>query len=202
VPDETARFPAAPRPQAHTPVLLFVGILRESKGVLDLLDACGRVRGAGVDFSLRLVGEFAPPTFEAEVRARIDSLGLASCVQLPGPRFSDDKWREFAVADVFCFPTFFEHESLPGVIIEAMQFALPVVATRWRGIPSMVDDGRSGFLAEVHDIDALAGAITRLCADPELRRETGSVGRAKYERTFTDEAYRRTIERAICAVRD
>ena len=60
-----------------------------------------------------------------------------------------------------------------------------MVATEVGGVPELVEDGGSGFLVPPRDPDALAGALQRLIADPELRRRMGQAGREKALKEFT-----------------
>jgi glycosyltransferase involved in cell wall biosynthesis len=119
---------------------------------------------------------------------------------MAGPLTGDDKWRNFARADVFCLPTYYEREGMPLVVLEAMQFSLPVVATRWRGIPSMVRDGRTGFLVPVHDSVATADRLEQLVRNPDLRRTLGAAARAEFERNFTLQVFAARIEQALLSI--
>lgn len=69
--------------------------------------------------------------------------------------------------DIFVFPS--KHEGLGSILIDAMQFGLPIVATAVGGIPDLVIDGENGILIGEDDADALAAAITRLFSDAALR---------------------------------
>jgi glycosyltransferase involved in cell wall biosynthesis len=165
--------------------ILFVGALRESKGVMVLLEACVALRQRGLAFRLELMGDFNCVEFEAQVRNVIGSRDLQSQVHLLGVCRDEAKWQAYAKADIFCFPSFYECENLPVVIIEAMQFGLPVVATRWRGIPALVEDEQQGLLVSTHSPEEVADRLARLIVDPELRRRLGRSGRERYLREFT-----------------
>jgi glycosyltransferase involved in cell wall biosynthesis len=180
--------------------LLFVGLLCESKGVEVLVEACRQLRRRGVDFRLELVGRFESPAYERRVRGAIDEAGLADRIELPGVVTGRAKLERFAAADVFCFPTFFEAETFSVVLVEALSFGLPVVTTRWRGIPSIVDEGEQGFLVPVRDPAALADGIARLAERPQLRREMGRRGRRKFLEEFTAERYRQRLDRILAEV--
>jgi glycosyltransferase involved in cell wall biosynthesis len=78
-----------------------------------------------------------------------------------------------------------------------MQFSLPVVATRWRGVPSVVVDGESGVLVPVRNPARLEAALATLLQDPDLRARMGSRGRELYLQRFTDERFRRDMEAAL-----
>jgi glycosyltransferase involved in cell wall biosynthesis len=81
------------------------------------------------------------------------------------------------------------------VLLEAMQFQLPVVATRWRGIPSIVEDQVSGFLVPIKDSDALAEKLKLLILNPALRNQMGAAGRRKYCQDFTAQRHHQQMER-------
>ena len=68
-------------------------------------------------------------------------------------------------------------------------FGLPTVATRWRGIRDMVDDGTTGFLVDRGSPDQVADRLDALLGDRRLRRAMGRAARAKYEREFRLEHY-------------
>ncbi|HEY2826902.1 MAG TPA: glycosyltransferase, partial [Pirellulales bacterium] len=93
-----------------------------------------------------------------------------------------------------CLPTFYEAETFGVVLVEAMSFQLPVVATRWRGIPEIVDDGVTGFLIEAKKASAVADRLQQLQLNPDLRLAMGEAGRAKFLREFTAELYWQRME--------
>lgn len=82
-----------------------------------------------------------------------------------------------AACDVFFYPS--RHEGLGSVLLDAMAFGLPVVATRAGGIPEIVPDGLAGFLCEVGDVAAMAAAILALRADRGLRERIGAANRER-----------------------
>jgi glycosyltransferase involved in cell wall biosynthesis len=65
-------------------------------------------------------------------------------------------------------------------VVEAMMFALPVVATRWRGIPDIVDESTTGQLVPPRDPKATADQLRTLIRDRDLRQRMGRAGRARY----------------------
>ena len=77
-----------------------------------------------------------------------------------------------------------DQEGTPVALIEAQACGLPVVSTLHSGIPEVVLDGQTGLLVPEGDVDALAGAIVRIAAEPELWPRLGAAGRAHVEATF------------------
>jgi glycosyltransferase involved in cell wall biosynthesis len=177
--------------------LLYAGVIAQSKGILVLVDACRQLHQQGLDVRLQLMGAFESPQFEATLRTAIDDADLTGHVEFLGSLTGDAKAARFRVSDVFCYPTYFAAESFGIVLIEAMQFSLPVVATRWRGVASVVADGESGILVATRDVAALAGALRTLLTDSELRRQMGHRGRELYLERFTEERYRDQMEAVL-----
>ncbi|MEX2112394.1 MAG: glycosyltransferase [Pirellulales bacterium] len=165
--------------------ILFVGALRESKGVLVLIEACKKLATRGVPFQLEVMGQWHSDEFAIRVRQRIEELNLSQQVRFLGMLTGGDKLAAYRRASVFCFPTFFRCETFGLVLLEAMAHGVPVVSTRWRGIPTVVDDGETGFLVEPKDSDAVAHRLAELANDAELRKRMGQAGRSKFEREFT-----------------
>lgn len=75
-------------------------------------------------------------------------------------------------------------EPFGRVLIEAMALGRPLIAPREGGPLEIVVDGDTGILVPPRDPSALAAAIDRLIADPELRRRMGAAGRARVEAVF------------------
>jgi glycosyltransferase involved in cell wall biosynthesis len=174
--------------------ILFMGILCESKGLLALIDACGQLKSRGVPFELNVVGQFQTSTFESVLRRRIEELNLQDAVCFHGVLQGDAKWHTFSQSDVFCLPSFYASESFPIVLLEAMSFQLPVVATRWRGIAEIVDDESTGYLVEPHDATAVADRLEQLQQSPDLRERLGSSGRQKFLQKYTLQRHLQQME--------
>jgi glycosyltransferase involved in cell wall biosynthesis len=169
--------------------ILYVGVLKQDKGILVLLESMRLLREQGHDLELYLVGDSVPRQFRETVEATIRDYGLAGRVTLTGVLVGEAKRQVFRNADIFCFPTFFASETFGLVVVEAMSAGMPVVATDWRGLPTIVDDGRDGFLVPTRDPMALADKLSRLLQDPGLRARMGAAARRKYESMFTPEAF-------------
>jgi glycosyltransferase involved in cell wall biosynthesis len=169
--------------------MLFMGILCESKGLIVLLEACADLLRRGVPFELHVAGQFQTEEFAAIVRRKVEDLNLEHAVHFRGVLQGDAKWQAFAEADVFCLPSFYESESFPTVLLEAMSFQLPVVATRWRGIVEIVHDESTGYLVDCHEVIGVADRLERLHADPELRERLGIAGRQKFLREYSLERH-------------
>ncbi len=182
-------------------VLLFTGVLIAGKGVMVLLEAFQRLCARGVNARLELMGKWGDPDFRAACEGFIARHDLRERVRFLGVKRDAEKLAHFAGCDIFCFPSHFDAESFGLVLVEAMQFAKPVVSTRWRGIPSVVQEGVNGFLVPVEDPGSVADRLARLAADPTLRRSMGEAGRRIFEERFTLERFHRRMEEALLGLR-
>lgn len=165
--------------------LLFVGRLVERKGVEVAVRALPRVlreRPA----RLTVVGEGAR---EAQIRDAARAAGVEDRVRFAG-RVSDEELRRlYAACDVFLLPAVVDRkgdtEGLGVVLLEALRFGRPVVASDVGGIPDIVEHGRTGWLVPAGDPAALAATLLRLAADPEEARRVARRGREVAGRRFS-----------------
>lgn len=74
-----------------------------------------------------------------------------------------------------------EYEGTPNVVLEAMASGLPVIATRIGGVPDIVREGTTGFLAEFGDVDAIVRVLLKLAQDSSLRERLGAESRRYVE---------------------
>ena len=156
-----------------------VGRLSPEKGASGLITALQKVRAAGLDAHLTVVGE--GPT-RPELDAWVASLGLGDHCHLLGALAEEDTLKQIARADVVALSSFME--GLPVVLMEAMGLGVPVVAPRLAGIPELVDHERNGLLFHPGDWDGLADAILRLANDPDLGRRLASAARETVQQGF------------------
>lgn len=185
--DHQSAYVAGMNRRGQAPLrVLFVGALMEAKGVFVLTQAATLLWAEGAEFTLDFMGSSNLATrrmIQRQAGRYADRLAFL------GVRTGDEKWEAYAGADIFCFPTHFEAEALPVVCLEAMMFGLPIVATRWRGVPAMVSDGETGMLVRTESSEDLSAALERLLADEDLRAAMGARGRARYEEEFTLQQY-------------
>jgi glycosyltransferase involved in cell wall biosynthesis len=95
--------------------------------------------------------------------------------------------RLLQAADIFLLTSI--SEGIPLTVIEAMAAGLPVVATRVGGVPEIVQEGHTGFLAPAGDDEQLSAAIKRLVDNASLRQKMGAAGRSRAETTFADDRF-------------
>jgi len=180
--------------------ILFMGILCEGKGLLTLIEACSLMQKAGRSFHLVCAGRFESESFRKEVELEIADHGLTETIEFPGELTGSEKWRAFREADVFCFPSHYHSESFGVVLIEAMSFGLPIVTTRWRGIPDVVGASGGAFIVEPKQPHLVAERLQALMGDVQLRASMGRKNRAWFCGHYTLAKYRERMEIALQGV--
>ena len=115
--------------------------------------------------------------------AAIAREGVADRVRLLGQR--TDLPELYALADVYVQPS--TSEGLGTAMLDAMAWALPVVATMAGGIPEAVRDGENGILLAGRNPYLLGEAIKKLCGEEELSVRLGRRGREIARTEFSDE---------------
>ena len=167
---------------------------RQPDDVLKIISVARLVEKKGIEFGLRAVAEVLrrniPVRYtivgDGPLRERLETLsrelGIAPMVRFTGPVPHASVARMLHDADVLLAPSVEapdgDVEGTPVAILEASASGIPVVATRHAGIPEIVTDGESGFLAEERDVDGLAGYIARLSESAALRERMGNAGKA------------------------
>lgn len=159
---------------------LFLSNMMEEKGVLVLLHACAILKKRECQFECKFVGQWRDVT-ENRFNTMCLELGISKNVYAYGGVYGDDKVEFFQQADAFIHPTL--NDCFPLVLLEAMQYSLPIVSTYEGGIPNIVDE-RVGFLVNPHDSVALADAMQYLMLHPNVGRERGRQGRMKFEQEY------------------
>lgn len=156
--------------------ILFVGRLVEKKGLLDLLSAAARLRAAGVDAPVTVVGD-GPQLRSARAFALAADVPVTFLGSQPRRSVRDEMHK----AAVLCAPSHTapsgDREGFGMVLAEAQATGLPVVATTCGGMVDAVDQGRTGFLVAERDVPALAAALERCLTQPALWARLSSAAR-------------------------
>jgi glycosyltransferase involved in cell wall biosynthesis len=145
--------------QRDKPIILSAARLERHKGFLTLLRAFSDLR-ATHDARLAILGQ---GSMREQIEAEIVRLGLQEHAALLG--FAHNPFAYMSKADVFVLAS--EFEGLPNVLVQAMAFGTPVVATDCKSGPAeILCGGRYGTLVPVGDVQALARGLGDALAQP------------------------------------
>ena len=163
--------------------IVFFGRLSAEKGVDLLIDAA-----AAASAPLVIVGD-GPKRAELEAQAAQRGGKTLFTGHLTGARL----WAHVEAATAMALPSVW-YEIAPKSILEAQARGKPVIATTIGGLPEMVEDGATGFLAKPSDLASLTDCVRRLYAmDDAGVARMGALARERALTNFTRERYYRDM---------
>jgi glycosyltransferase involved in cell wall biosynthesis len=164
-------------------VVTFAGEIRRIKGIETFLAAAGQVGGPDIRFLIvggcRASSGIDDAYTEEQLRQLIGADG-----RITYAGYRSDMPNIYQSSDVIVMASRCE-EAFGLVTLEAAAAGKPVVATRVGGIPEVVVDGQTGFLAEPGDAASLAERIQQLVDSPPLRTAMGERARERARAEFT-----------------
>jgi N-acetyl-alpha-D-glucosaminyl L-malate synthase BshA len=177
-------------------ILVHVSNFRPVKRLCDVIEIFDRVQKK-VPSRLLLMGD-GPDRSQAEWL--VNQKGLREKVDFLGKL--DRVYEKLSIADLMLVPS--EMESFGLAALEAMACEVPTVATSVGGVPEVIEHGRSGFLAPVGDVEAMAGYAIDILSDDRRLREMGKAARWEAQTRFCsskiipeyERFYERVLERA------
>ncbi|MGI9308718.1 MAG: glycosyltransferase family 4 protein [Gammaproteobacteria bacterium] len=141
-----------------------IGALDDShKGQMQIIDMARKYEQQSKRVAFVLVGSGLDEQKMRDASAGLGNIYFAGQV--------DNVGDYLAAFDVFLYPS--RHEGLGSVLLDAMAFNLPIIATRVGGIPDIVSDEVNGFLVTPDSIDDMWAGLQRLIDDERLRRSIG-----------------------------
>lgn len=160
-------------------VLVSAARLVPKKGLHLMPPALAQLRARGVPFRWRVLGD-GPELAALQEQCRRH--GVDDAVDFLGPQDNAAVRRELLAADAAVLPCVLaadgERDGIPIFLCEAMALGVPAVTTPVSGIPELVRDGDTGFLARPGDVASLADALARALGPRDTARAVGERGRA------------------------
>jgi glycosyltransferase involved in cell wall biosynthesis len=141
------------------PILLYVGNLKVSKGVLDLLEAFKELKKIRGNVRLSIVGGGPDQSLLKNAMARLD---VSDSVEFLGVQNHDEVAKLISSANLLVLPS--HAEGVPNVLLEAASCGTPCVATNVGGIPEVVVERKTGLVVEVGNVDAICNALDEALA--------------------------------------
>ena len=101
------------------------------------------------------------------------------------------------MADIFVFPTFYNNECFPLVLLEAMEQGIACISCNEGGISAIIDDGETGYIIDKHQSGMLADKLEYLIKHPEVCKDMGIKGRKKFYNEFTLNVFETQIKNIL-----
>jgi glycosyltransferase involved in cell wall biosynthesis len=170
--------------------VLYFGRLSAEKGLQTLIAACAEAR-----LALVLVG-----TGPEEARLRAIAERLDTRIAFCGYKAGDDLWAHVEAAMCVALPSIW-YENAPKSVLEAQARGKIAVVSNIGGLPELVEDGLTGFLAKAGDSGDLARALSGVSQlSPTRRLEIGEEARRRSLTSFTRDQYYRSMTSLYASV--
>jgi len=158
------------------------------KGYETLIDAVEQLASVHRGVQLHLVGA---GNDHARLQALVKQRGLDSLVTMWGKLTDAELEAAYASCDIFALPS--KKEGFGIVFLEAMRHGKPCIGGNHGGTPEVIVHDATGFLVEYGDVDQLSLALGVLYKDTARRHLIGAASRARFEKLFTFDAFRRSF---------
>lgn len=175
--------------------ILFLANLIKTKGPREFLLMARTVADRELQARFLVAGLPVDEHFYQSLRKFIEDESLADKVKFLGGVFGEDKNKIYRESDIFVYPT--HRDAFPLVILEAMQWSLPVISANEGAIPEVVIDGVTGYVVNPTDIYQLTDRVLKLVRDATLRQQMGEAGRRRYKDFYSIAAYQQNLQQAL-----
>ncbi|MBW2990863.1 glycosyltransferase family 4 protein [Candidatus Woesearchaeota archaeon] len=152
-------------------IVLFVGMTIPRKGIGKIIEMARRLKKENIVFLIAGEKRYGQKEYEQMIK----DYKLENKVFLLGQR--KDIIRFYQEADIFLLPA--EGEGLPGVIMEAMTFGVPCIASNIPCITELIENGKTGFLCNPKNINDFTQKIRLLAKNKQKREKMGRAGMNK-----------------------
>lgn len=176
-------------PEEDSVILLAVGSLTPKKNYEMMLDAFSNIAREFSQVYLRIVGG---GVLKEKLMRYVQEKSIQDRVLFLGNLDHASVEEEYKKASIFLLSS--DQEGCPNVLLEAMSFGIPSVATRVGAVPEIIDDTVSGLTSPRRDSLTFAEQIKKLILSEELRKAVGFSGREKIKSVFSNEVHIRQLK--------
>lgn len=170
---------------------LFLSNILESKGIFVLLDACSSLKKEGYHFLCHVVGNASKEISFIRLDQEINKREIEDVVVVHGPKYGEQKAMFLEKVDFFVFPTY--EDCFPLVLLEAIQYGLPVISTYEGAIPDIIQPNVNGILCQRGNLNELIAALKYLLLHEDVCIKMSKQNIERYLELFTLTIYEKNI---------
>jgi len=153
---------------------LFVGRTEEEKGIMTLIKAF-----QGTKHKLKIIGK-SSTEYDDKIRAYLKDNKLTN-IDFPGPKYGEDLWKIYRGARCVITPAEW-YENMPNVLLEAMLFSKPLIASDIGSFKELVADKKTGLLFEPKNVEDLRSKVELIFKNDILAK---TLGKNAYQEAIT-----------------
>lgn len=167
--------------------LLFISNMEEFKGWRKVLETCKLLANLQIDFTCDFIGAWPSSREKLYFYRYLEINNLKQYINHHGQLLNNEKTEFLVKSDIMIFPTFYD--ACPRVVIEAMEFGLPIISSSVGTIPSLVVHNKTGFIIKKNSAEEILKYVLKL-SNTELRKQMGMKSRERFKEKFTLEKYK------------
>ena len=171
---------------------MFLSNLKRSKGVFDLLSIFKKIHSEYPSAHLNIAGGSTSQQVDDEIENTIKSLGLSDNITLHGFVDGCEKQKLLSQADLFLHPT--HDDALPLVLLEAMKYGIPIIATDIGAISEIIQENLNGFVFERGDCSAMAYKSIELLNSPKILADISHASVKLFEQKYSLDIFKENFK--------
>lgn len=183
-------------PINNKPTITFLSNFIKEKGLLEFIGSVELLSKKRNDFSINIIGKEADLTNEY-ISNKLEEIGLRDFVNHFGPAYGDEKFELLAQSTMLVFPTYYKNECYPLVLLEGMQFSLPVITSDEGAIQDIIKDGENGFIINPHNHSEITEKIIYLLDNPDISSKMAKNANEKFFANNTIEVFENRLNTII-----
>ncbi|MCX6703325.1 MAG: glycosyltransferase [Candidatus Zambryskibacteria bacterium] len=165
-------------------IILAVGSLTPKKNYMMLFEAFAQVHASFPDTELRIVGS---GVLKGALEEWVHKNSLEGAIVFLGSMNHSEVEKQYQEASIFALSS--DQEGCPNVLLEAMSYGVPSVATAVGAVPEIIENGISGFTVPRRESAQFASALKELLTFEETRKLLGTNGRERVKNIFSNEVH-------------
>lgn len=169
--------------------ILFLSNMNIEKGWFKLLEALKLMKNADIQFESVFIGGWPSEKEKSIFYDYVTKNSLNDQVRYLGPIFNEEKFAYLKAADVLVFPTEYKLETFGRVIVEAMEFGIPVISSNIATIPSIILHNETGFILDDNTPEEITFYISQLC-NKERIFPMSLKSRERFLSSFTESVFK------------
>ena len=173
--------------------LLFLSNLDETKGPMILLKACKILKDRKLNFTCNFAGAWTDYKFKEKFIKYINNNKLSKNIKIHGLVTGKRKKTLLENSDILAFPTYYKLETFGLVIIEAMQYGIPVIANGIATIPSIIKNEETGFVLQKNTPEEITKKLEYLIKSKTKRINMGKKARKRFLDNYNFSKYEHKI---------
>jgi glycosyltransferase involved in cell wall biosynthesis len=177
--------------------VLFLSNLVPEKGPMIFLETAKLIKENNINAMFILAGEARNSDFDREIKNYLNENDLFDTVILPGKVVGNNKEELFLNSDLFVFPTYFEKEVAPLVILEAMKYGLPIIASDKGCISELIKDQINGYILKENNSNEICNKIQEIISDDENFNRMSIQSKKIFMDSFSISAYEKNLVNAL-----